>query len=156
MVFFGRLPATIRRVREQRQALRPMRPVVRGDHFPCIMNTIGAVLTEFFQLGLLTFAVFLGTNVALGTLDQAPDITTGLRHISVGALAFMVMLAVVIGILLIGGAAARYALLLFSLFAVITWMVESSIGNDWPSVVIFALLAFGAPTLLILLIRRLF
>jgi sterol desaturase/sphingolipid hydroxylase (fatty acid hydroxylase superfamily) len=156
MVFIGRLPGTIRRVRAQREALRPLRPIARTDHLPCIVNTIGATITEFFQLGLLTFGVFIGSYFIFGTLEQAPTFTTGMRHISLSALVIMMALAFVIGILLIGGAIARYALALTLLFAVIAWMVESSVGDEWPAVLIFALLSCGAPTALVLLIRRLF
>ena len=143
-------------MRAQREALRPLRPIVGKDHLPCILNTIGAVLTEFFQLGLLTFAVFMGANVIFGTLDHAPDVNTGLRQISLGALALMALLAIMIGILLVGGAAARYSIVFLSLFAMIAWMVESSVGDEWPTIMIFAFFAIGSPTLLILLIRRLF
>ncbi len=155
VVFIWRLPATIRRVRAQREALRPVQPVARADHLPCIVNTIGAVLTEFFLLGLLSFAVFLGSNAAFGTLDRAPDFLTGIRHISLGAFGVMVVLAMMTALLLIGGAAARYALAFLSVLAIITWMAMSSVGDQWPAVVMFAALACGAPTLLILVIRLL-
>ena len=156
MVFILRLPVTIRRVKAQREALRPARPITRADHLPCILNTIGAVLTEFFQLGLLSFAVFVGANAAFSAFEHAPDIITGLRQISLGALALMALLTAIIVILAIGGATACYALAFLSLFVIIAWMARSSVGDEWPAVVIFALFTIGAPSLLISLIRRLF
>jgi len=155
VVFIGGLPATVRRVRAQREALRPLQPIARFDHLPCIVNTIGAALTEFFLLGLLALAVFVAANAAFGTLGQAPDLNTGLRDLSLGILAVIVALAVITGLLLIGGAFARYFLLFSGFFAVVAWMVMSSTGNDWPAILLFALLAFGAPALFISLLRLL-
>lgn len=156
LVFIGRLPATVRRVRAQRETLRPIEPVTRSDHLPCIVNAIGAALTEFFLLGLLALAVFIGTHAAVGTMEQAPDLSTGLRHVSLGAIAVIAALVVVTGLLLIGGSIARYALLFSIAFAIVGWMVISSTGDQGPSIVLFAALAAGAPTVLILLLRVFF
>lgn len=155
VVFFGRLPATIRRVRAQREALRPIQPIVRSDHLPCMLNTIGAVLTEFFMLGLSALAVFIAANAALGTLWQASDLTTGIRHLSLGALALFLTVAAIISLILTGGAFARAALVFGSVFSIVAWMVLSTTGDEGPAIVLFALLAVGAPTLLIALLRRL-
>lgn len=155
VVFIGRLPATVRRIREQREALRPVQPISGSDHLPCIVNTIGAALTEFFLLGLMALAVFIGTNAAFGTLDQAPDLTTGIRHVSLGAVGVIVALVVITSLLLIGGAFARYFLLFTCAFAILAWMVMSSAGEQGLAIVLFAMLAVGAPVLFIQILRLL-
>ena len=155
VVFIGGLPATVRRVRAQREALRPVQPIARSDHLPCIVNTIGAALTEFFVLGLLALAVFIGTNAAFGTLDRAPDLTTGIRHLSLGMIGVVVALMIITGLLLIGGAFARYFMLFAGAFAILAWMIMSSSGDQWPAIVLFAMLAVGAPALLIQVVRLL-
>lgn len=153
VVFFGRLPATVRRVRVQCDALRPLQPVARVDQLSSIVNTIGAALTEFFLLGLLALAVFIGINATFGTLIQAPDLNTGIRHVSLGALGVIALLSIITALLLIGGAFARYLLLFSALFAVVIWMVMSSAGDQWSAIMLFALLAAGAPTLFVALLR---
>lgn len=153
VVFISRLPATIRRIRAQREALRPVQPISGVDHLPCIVNTVGAVVTEFALLGLLVFAVFVGSNAALGTLDRAPDLTTGVRHVSVGAIMAIIALAFSTALLLIGGHVARYALMLLTALVVVTWMVISSTGDQWSAVVLFAVLAYAGPAMLVLLLR---
>ena len=156
VVFFGRLPATIRRVRAQRDALRPVQPITRTDHFPCVVNTIGAAITEFFLLGLMTLAVFMGTNAAFGTLDQAPDLTTGIRHLSLGVITLIVTMIAIISSLVIGGAIARYGLLLMGAMVILAWMVMSSAGDQAPAILLFAAFAVGVPTLFVILVRLLF
>jgi hypothetical protein len=156
MVFVSRLPATVRKIRAQREALRPVQPISRADHLPCIVNTIGAAITEFALLGLLTFGIFVGSNAALGTLGQAPDLTTGVRHISIGAISLILAVIVVTGLLLIGGKIARHLLMLAVAFAIVTWMVMSSTGDQWPAVIIFGLLAYAAPAMFVMLLRILF
>ncbi len=156
VVFFGRLPATVRRVRAQRQALRPVQPITRSDHFPCVVNTIGAAITEFFMLGLMALAVFLGSNAALGTLDQAPDLTTGIRDLSLGAIALTISFVLIISALAIGGAIARHLLFVIGATAILAWMVMSSSGDQAPAILLFAALAVGVPTLFVALLRMLF
>ncbi|MGI9416270.1 MAG: hypothetical protein ACR2RA_00375 [Geminicoccaceae bacterium] len=153
VVFIGRLPATVRRVRAQREALRPVQPVARTDHLPCVLNTIGAALTEFFLLGLLVLAVFIGTSAAFGTLDQAPDLTTGIRHLSLGAVGAIIALGVTIAILVNAGTLARYVLLFGGALVILYWMVMSSAGDQAPAILLFAALAVGAPTLLVAVLR---
>ncbi len=155
VVFFGRLPATVRRVRAQREALRPVQPVTRTDHFPCMVNTIGAAITEFFMLGLMTLAVFMGTGAAFGTLDQAPDLTTAIRQLSLGAIGLIVTMAAIITVLVIGGAIARYGLLVIGAALILAWMVMSSAGDQAPAILLFAALAVGVPTLFVALLRML-
>lgn len=154
VVFIGRLPATVRRVRAQREALRPVQPIARADHLPCILNTIGAAITEFSLLGLLVLAVFIGTSVAFGTLGQAPNLTTGLRHLSLGAIGTIIVVGTTIAILLRGGVLARYVLMFGGALAVLFWMVMTSAGEEAPAILLFAALAVGAPTLLTALLRR--
>lgn len=156
VVFIGCLPATVRRVRKQREALRPIPPLARSDHVPCVLNTIGVVITEFFMLGLMTLAVFVGTNAALGTLGQAPDLTTGVRHLSLGVIALIVSLIMIITALVIGGAIARFVLLAIAASAIVAWMVLSSAGDQAPAILLFAALAVGVPTLFVTLLRMLF
>lgn len=155
VVFIGGLPATIRRVKAQREALRPIQPITRSDHLPCMLNTIGAALTEFFMLGLMALAVFVASNAAFGTVWQAPDLTTGFRHLSIGTIALLVTIAATISLILSGGAFARAALVFGGVFSVVAWMVLSTTGDQGPAIVLFALLAVGAPTLLIAILRRL-
>lgn len=155
VVFIGRLPGAIRRFRAQRETLRPVQPIARSDHLPCMLNTIGAALTEFFMLGLTTLAVFILSNAAFGTLGQAPDLTTGIRHISLGAIILIVAVALMIGLLLAGGALARVGLTFGCVFTVVAWMVLSTAGNQGLGIVLFGLFAVGAPTLLIAVLRRL-
>lgn len=155
VVFIGGWPATIRRVRAQREALYPLKPISRSDHLPCILNTIGATLTEFFMLGLLALAVFIATNAAFGTLDQAPDLTTGVRHLSLGAIGVIVAIIAMIGLLLVGGAIARYAFLFIGAFIMLAWMVMSSSGDQGPGIILFAMVAVGAPLLFIQVLRML-
>lgn len=156
VVFFGLLPATVRRIRAQREALRPIQPVTRSEHLPCIVNTIGAAITEFFLLGLLTLAVFIASNIAFGTLGQAPDLTTGIRHLSLMTVAVIAALTVTTGLILVGGAFARYAALFLSALGVVIWMVMSTAGDQWPAILLFAFFAVGVPAILVLLLRRLF
>ena len=153
VVFLGRLPATIRRVRAQREALRPVRPLARAEHFPCIMNTIGAAITEFFLLGLLTLAVFVVSLAAFGMFGQAPDLSTGVRHLSMGALFLIAALVAITGLLLIGGAFLRMLLMFSTFFTAVAMMVQSSAGDQAPAILLFALLAVGLPTLFVFVLR---
>ena len=155
VVFIGRLPATVRRVRAQCEALRPPQPIARSDNLFRLVNAIGAAVTEFFLLGLLALAVFIGANAAFGTLGEAPDLNTGIRHLSLGALSVIALLLVITALLLIGGPFARAFLLFSSAFSVIAWMVMSSAGDQWPAILLFALLAVGTPSLFLQLIRLL-
>lgn len=156
VVFIGRLPATVRRVRAQRLALRPVPPLSRSDHVPCVLNTIGAAITEFFLLGLMTLAVFIGANAAFGTLGEAPDLTTGIQHLSLGTMALIVTLGVIISVLVIGGAIARYVLVLIGASAIVAWMVMSSAGDQAPAILLFAAVAVGVPALFVALLWLLF
>lgn len=154
VVFIGRLPATMRRVRAQRDALRPVQPIARADHLPCVLNTIGAVLTEFSLLGLLALAVFVGTSAAFGTLGNAPDLSTGIRQFSLGAIGTITAVGITIAVLLSGGVLARYVIIFGVALAVLFWMVMSSAGDQAPAILLFAVLAVGAPTLLVAALRR--
>ncbi|MEM9626372.1 MAG: hypothetical protein AAGA21_09085 [Pseudomonadota bacterium] len=155
VVFIGRLPATIRRIKAQREALRPVPPLSRSDHVPCIMNTIGAVITEFFVLGLITLAVFISTNAAFSTLGEAPSLATGIQQLGWGTVGVIVALASTIGILLLGGAIARNVLLIASGLAIVAWMVMSSADDQALPVLLFAVVAVGVPALFIALLRLL-
>ena len=155
VVFIGRLPATIRRIKAQRQALRPMPPLSRSDHVPCILNTIGAAITEFFMLGLMTLAVFVGTNAAFSTLGEAPSLATGVQQLGLSAVGVIVALASTIGLMLLGGAIARNALLIASGLAIVAWMVMSSAGDQALPVLLFAGLAVGVPALFVAFLRLL-
>ena len=156
VVFIGRFPATVRRVKEQRQALRPVPPIARSDHVPCILNAIGAAITEFFMLGLMTLAVFVGSNAAFSTLGQAPDLATGIQHLSLSIIGVIVALASLIGLFLFGGAIARYALMFAGTFAILAWMVMISAGDQAFAILLFAALAVGVPALIVALLRLLF
>jgi len=120
-----------------------------------MVNTIGAVLTEFSLLGLLTLAVFIGANAVLGTLGQAPDLASGIRDLSVGMLGLLMALAAITTLLLFGGTFTRAALIFSGLFTIVIAMVISTIGDQWPAVILFALFAVGIPTLLVALLSRL-
>lgn len=120
------------------------------------MNTIGATVTEFFMLGLMVLAVFIASNAAFGTMGQAPDMSTGLRYVSLGAVAIIVALMVAIGLLLIGGAFARYSMMVIVALGILAWMVLTTAGEDGPAILLFACLAVAGPVLLIKLLRTLF
>ena len=156
VVFIGRLPATIRRVREQREVLRPRPPVGRLDHIPCMVNTIGVFLTEFFMLGLLTLAAFILSNATFGTLLRSSDMVTGVTYVSVGALILMAAVGATFALLLKGGVVARAGLIFGALIAVVTWMVMSTAGSEGPAILLFALFTVGAPTVFVALVRRFF
>lgn len=155
VVFVFRLPATIRRIGAQRQALRPVEPISRVDHLPCIVNTIGAAITEFSLLGLLVVAVFLGSNAALGTIGEAPDFSTAFRHISLGSIITICALAVTTFVLVIGAHVGRYILIMVIAFGLVLWMVMSSAGDQWPAIALFGFISYGAPAILVLLLRLL-
>ncbi len=156
MVFILRLPATFRRIREQREALRPIEPVARGEHLPCIVNTIGAAITELALLGLLVLAVFLGLNAALGTLGEAPDVSTAFQKISLGAMIAIGTLILTAFILAVSPRATRYALVMLIVFGLVLWMVMSSTGDQWPAIALFGLISFGLPAIFLLILRSLF
>lgn len=156
VVFIFRLPVTIRRIRAQRDALRPLEPVTRVDHLPCIVNTIGAAITEFALLGLLVVAVFLGSNAALGTFDQAPNFSTAIRQISLGSIVTITALALTTLALVIGAQIIRYLLLLGLVFGLVLVMVVSSAGDQWKAIALFGLISYGAPAIVVLVLRRLF
>ncbi|MEZ5935028.1 MAG: hypothetical protein R3F54_24470 [Alphaproteobacteria bacterium] len=156
VVFIGRLPATLRRVRAQREALRPIEPITRFDHLPCMLNTIGAVITEFFMLGLMTLAVFILSNAAFGTLWQAPDLSTGLRHVSLGATVLIMTIAAFVLLLLTSPQTIRTLLLFSVVFAAVALMVMVTAGEQGPVIVLFARAAAGAPALLIAILGRFF
>ena len=118
------------------------------------MNTIGAAVTEFFLLGLLTLAVFIGASAAFGTLDQAPDLSTGLRHLSLGVIGTIIAIGLTVAILLRGRVLARYVLLFGATFLTLFWLVMSSAGDEAPAILLFAVLAVGAPALFIAVVRR--
>ncbi|MEM7045331.1 MAG: hypothetical protein AAF543_21180 [Pseudomonadota bacterium] len=127
--------------------------MARVEHFPCIMNTIGAALTEFFLLGLLTLAVLVISFVAFGTFGQAPDLSTGVRQLSIGALLLIAALVGITTLLLIGGAFLRMLLMFSTFFTAVSLMVQSTSGDQAPAILLFALLAVGAPTLFVFLLR---
>lgn len=156
VVFIIRLPVTIRRIGDQRKALRPLEPVTRVDHLPCIVNTIGAAITEFSLLGLLVAAVFLGTNAAFGTFDQAPDFSTAFRQISFGSIITIIALVLTTIVLVIGATLARYVFLFLVVFGLVLWMLASSAGDQWPAIALFGLISYGAPAIFLLIVRRLF
>ncbi len=156
VVFIIRLPVTLRRIRDQRQALRPVEPISRVDHLPCIVNTIGAALTEFALLGLLVAAVFLGSNAALGTFGEAPDMSTAVREISRGAAITIAALALATFVLAIGAQFARHMLIMLAASALILWMVKNSAGDEWPAIALFGLISYAAPAIFILIVRRFF
>jgi hypothetical protein len=120
-----------------------------------MLNTIGAVVTEFFMLGLMTLAVFIGSNAALGTLWQAPDLSTGLRHLSLGLAILILVIAALIALLLTSPAMLRTAMLFGMVFTVLSWMVMSTAGEQGPVILLFALAVVGVPMLLIAILRRL-
>lgn len=153
VVFLSRLPATIRRIRAQREALRPVRPISRLDHLPCIVNTVGVFLTEFTVLGMVTFAVFLGLNAALGTFNQAPDISAAIRQLSAGAIVTIVLVALATLLLTVGARLARYLLVALIALGLVSWMVITSVGDQWPSVLAFGLFTYAIPALLVLILR---
>jgi hypothetical protein len=156
LVFIVRLPVTIRRIGDQRKALRPVEPISRVDHLPCIVNTIGAIITEFALLGLLTLAVFLGSNAAFGTFDQAPNLSTAFRQISLGAIAVISALLLTTILLVFGARFVRYTLIMLLAFVVVLWMVISSTGDQWPAIALFGFVAYAVPALFVFLLRRLF
>lgn len=156
VVFFGRFPATIRRIRVQRKELHPVEPIARYEHLPCIVNTIGVAFTEFFLLGLMALVVFTGLNAIFGTIGQAPDLGSGLRHLSLGTVAVIVTVGLIIAAVLSGGSFARYLLLFGVVFTIVTQMVMSSTGDQGPAIALFALIAAGLPTLFIALLRIFF
>ncbi len=156
VVFIGRLPGTIRRVREQWDVLRPRPPVGRLDHIPCMVNTIGVFLTEFFMLGLMTLAAFILSNATFGTLWQSSNMAAGVTYVSLGALILMAAVAAMVGLLLKGGVVARAGLLFGTLIALVTWMVMSTAGSQGPAILLFALFTVVAPTAFVALIRRFF
>ena len=153
VVFLAGLPATIRRIRAQREALRPVKPISRLDHLPCIVNTVGVFLTEFTVLGMVTFAVFVGSNAALGTLDHAPDITAGVRRLSVGVIVTIGLVALATLLLTIGLRLARYLLVALIALGLVGWMVAISVGDQWPPVMAFGLFTYAIPALLVLVLR---
>lgn len=156
VVFIFRLPVTFRRIRDQRQALRPVEPISRVDHLPCIVNTIGAAITEFALLGLLVAAVFLGSNAALGTLGEAPDFSTAFRKISFGSIVTISALTLVTLILAFGARFVRYILIMLAAFGLVLWMVMSSAGDQWPAIALFGFISYGVPAIFVLIIRTLF
>lgn len=156
VVFIIRMPATIRRIRAQRHALRPVEPISRAEHLPCIVNTIGAAITEFSLLGLLAVAVFLGSNAALGTLGEAPDLSTAFRKISLGSIVTICALALATIILVIGAQFARHILAMLVVFGLVLWMVVSSAGDAWPAIALFGLVSYAAPAIFVLILRRFF
>ncbi len=156
VVFILRLPVTIRRIGAQRQALRPVEPISRVDHLPCIVNTIGAAITEFALLGLLVVAVFLGSNAALGTLGEAPDLSTGFRQISLGSIITICALALTTLVLVIGAQFARCFLVMLIAFGLVLWMVMNSAGDQWPAIALFGFISYGVPAIFVLVVRALF
>lgn len=120
-----------------------------------MLNTIGAAFTEFFMLGLTALAVFVVSNAAFGTLGQAPDLPTGLRHLSLGVVTVLLAVAAIITLILTSVALARSLLLFTVVFAVVVWMVMSTAGEEGPAIVLFALVSAAAPALLIAILRRL-
>ena len=156
VVFIFRLPVTFRRIRDQRHALRPIEPISRVDHLPCIVNTIGAAITEFALLGLIVVGVFLGSNAALGTFSEAPDFSTAFRKISFGSTVAIAALAVATLILAIGAKFTRYLLIMLIAFGIVIWMVMSSAGDQWLAISLFGFISFAAPAIFILLVRTLF
>jgi hypothetical protein len=156
VVFIFRLPATVRRIRAQRQALRPVEPISRVDHLPCMVNAIGAAITEFSLLGVLVVAVFLGSNAALGTLGAAPDFSTAFRHISLGSIITILALILTTIVLAIGARFARFMLLMLIVFGLVLWMVMSSAGDQWPAIALFGFVSYAVPAIFILILRRLF
>lgn len=107
------------------------------------------------MLGLTTLAVFILSGAAFGTLSEAPDLTSGIRQISFGAVMLIFAVFAALGLLLVGGAFARIGLAFGGFFTIVAWMVLSTAGDQGPAIVLFGLLAGGAPTLLIALLRRL-
>lgn len=156
VVFVFRLPVTLRRIGAQRLALRPIEPISRVDHLPCIVNTIGAAITEFALLGLLVVAVFLGSNAALGTFGEAPDLSTAFRKISFGSIVIICALALTTFVLVIGAHFARYILIVLIAFGLVLWMVMSSAGDQWPAIALFGFISYGAPAIFVLVLRTLF
>ena len=156
VVFIAFLPATVRRFREQRKALRPIEPIARYEHFPCIVNTIGAAFTEFALLGLMAFGVFVLANATFGTLAQAPDLNTGIRYLSLGTLGLFIAVGIIIAALLKGGGVARGFLLFSVMLAVLMMMVMSSAGDQGPAILLFALTAVGVPAVVIAILRLIF
>ncbi|MEM9440051.1 MAG: hypothetical protein AAGA73_06365 [Pseudomonadota bacterium] len=154
LVFIARLPGTFRRVRTQLDMLRPRPPVGRLDHLPCMVNTIGVFITEFFMLGLMTLAVFILSNATISTVWRSSDIASGITYVSLGALVLMAAVAGIIGLLVKGGVIARAGLIFGALIALVTWMVLSTSGSQAPAILLFALFTVGVPTLFIALIKR--
>ena len=154
VVFIIRLPVTVRRIREQRHALRPVEPVSRVEHLPCIVNTIGVVITEFALLGLLVVVVFLAANAALGTLGNAPNLSTALRELSLGTIVALTALMLSTLVLSVSVTFARYFLFALMVLVVVVWLVITSAGDDWPAIVLFGLISYAVPALLVLILRR--
>jgi len=153
LVFLSRLPATIRRIRAQREALRPVAPISRLDHLPCIVNTVGVFLTEFTVLGMVTLAVFVGLNAALGAFYRAPDISAGVRQLSGGVIVTIVLVALAFPLLTVGARLARYLLVALVASGLVGWLVITSVGDQWPKVMAFGLFTYAIPALLVLILR---
>lgn len=155
VVFIIRLPVTLRRIKAQRHALRPVEPISRVDHLPCIVNTIGATITEFALLGLLVLGIFLGSNAAFGTFGEAPDISTALRKVSFGSIIAITTLVLTTFLLVFGARFLRYVLIMLVAFGLVLLMVINSTGDQWPAIALFGFISYAVPAIIVLIVRTL-
>jgi hypothetical protein len=153
VVFFLSVRRAVRRIKEQRHALRPVPPVLPADHVPCVVNTIGVCLTEFALVALSLLMTLVLANAVINGAENARSVSDAIQRVTYDATLAVLAVVLMVFFLSRGIRFALFGLLLLIGGGTLALLLMSSGGEQWSRVLIFALVCGGTPAFLIYLLR---